>query len=94
MVYDIQPRLTNKACLVCYGSSIYPRGISIWAKIVKWFSVFLLDMIADSQILEILKYDVTNAFIQVYTKERIFTRYGPEFRYRVLNQSQNIAREW
>ena len=36
-------------------------------------------MIADLQPLEVLQSDIINDFIQAHTKEKIFTKCGPEF---------------
>ena len=79
LVYDIKPDLTYKARLVCDGSRVDPRGLSTRATVVKGISVRLLDLIADSQNLQVLCGDIGNAFIQANTKEKIYTRCGPEF---------------
>ena len=71
--------MTTKARLVVYGSLVDPRGLSTWATVVKLISVILLDVIANSQHIKILKEDIENAFIQDHTKEQIYTRYGPKF---------------
>ena len=46
---------------------------------MKTISVRLLDLIADAQGHEVLCGDIGNAFVQAYTKEKIYTRVGPEF---------------
>ena len=48
----------------------------------KGVSVCLLDLIADSQNLQVLCGDIGNVFIHANTKEKIYTRCGPEFRER------------
>ena len=78
-MYDIKLDLTYKARLVCDGSRVDPRGLSTLATVVKGISVRLLDLIADSQNLQVLCGDIGNAFIQANTKEKIYTRCGPEF---------------
>ena len=78
-MYDIKPDLTYKARLVCDGSRVDPRGLSTRATVVKGISVRLLDLIADSQNLQVLCGDIGNAFIQANTKEKIYTRCDPEF---------------
>ena len=78
-VYDIKPDLRYKARLVCDGSRVDPRGLSTRATVVKGISVRLLDIIADSQNLDVLCGDIGNAFIQANTKEKIYTRCGSEF---------------
>ena len=46
---------------------------------MKSISVRLLDLIADALGLQVLCGDIGNAFIQAMTKEKIYTRAGPEF---------------
>ena len=53
--------------------------VSTRATVVKGISVHLLDLIAESQGLEFLCGDIGNAFIQAFTKEKVFTWCGPEF---------------
>ena len=68
-----------KARLVCDDSRVDPKGLSTRATVVKNVSVRLLDVIADSQNLNVLCGDIGNAFIQAQTKENIYTRCGNEF---------------
>ena len=79
-MYDIKPDLRFKACLVCDGSRVDPRGLSTRATVVKVISVCLLDLIADAHNLDVIVGDIGNAFIQAKTKEKIYTRCGKEFR--------------
>jgi hypothetical protein len=79
LVYDIKADLRYKARLVCNGCRVDPRGLSTRATVVKGISVRLLDLIAESQGLEVLCGDIGNAFIQAFTKEKVYTRCGPEF---------------
>jgi len=65
--------------LVCNGCRVNPRGLSTCTTVVKGILVCLLDLIAESQGLEVLCGDIGNAFIQALTKEKVFTRCGPEF---------------
>ena len=62
-------------------SKANPRGLSTRATVVKGILVCLLDLIAELQGLdEALCGDIGNAFIQVFTKEKVFTRCGgPKF---------------
>ena len=53
--------------------------LSTRATVVKSISVRLLDLIADANGLQVLCGDIGNAFIQAMTKEKIYTRVGPEF---------------
>ena len=79
LLYNDKPDLTPKARLVCDGSQVDPRDLSTRATLVKGISVRLLYIIADSQNLKALTGDIGNAFIQAHTKEKIYTRCGPEF---------------
>ena len=79
LVYDVKPDLRYKARLVINGMHVDPRGLSTRATVVKGVSVRLLDIIADHQNLEVMCGDIGNAFIQAYTKEKVYTRCGPEF---------------
>ena len=79
MIYDIKPDLMFKARIVCDGSQVDPQGLNTRATVVKTVSVRLLDLIADAQGLELLCGDISNAFIQAHTKEKIYTRVGTEF---------------
>ena len=79
MIYSVKPDLTHKAILTCGGSRIDSRGLSTRVIVVKGVSVRLLDLIADSQNLKFLRGDIGNVFIQTYIKEKLFTKFGPEF---------------
>ena len=78
-VYDIKSDLRYKARLVCDGNQVDPRGMSTRATVVKAVFARLLDLIANAQGLKVLCGDIGNAFIQVTTNEKIFTRVDNEF---------------
>ena len=69
-MYDIKPDMTYKARLVSDGSRVDPHGLSTRAIVVKFISVRLLNLIADSQDLQDLCGEIVNAFIQANTKEK------------------------
>jgi hypothetical protein len=54
-------------------------GLSSRSTVVKGVSVRLLDVIAHRDNLKILCGDVGNAFVNATTKERVYSRAGPEF---------------
>ena len=54
-------------------------SLSTRATVVKGISVRLLDVIAHHHGLKMLCSDVGNAFINAYTKEKVWERAGPEF---------------
>ena len=62
-MYDIKPDIPYKAHLVCDGSCVDPRGLSTRATVLKSVSVHLLDLIVDSQDLQVMGGDIGNAFI-------------------------------
>ena len=53
--------------------------MSTRSTVVKTVSVRLLDLIAYAQGLKVICGDISNAFIQATTNEKIFTRVGKEF---------------
>ena len=79
MVYDVEPDLTHKARLFCNGSRVDPKDLSTQSTVFKGVYVCLLDIITDFQNLEVMTGDICNAFIQAHTKEKIYTKCGPEF---------------
>ena len=68
-----------KARLVYDGSKVDPRGLSTRVTAVKGVYVRPLNLTADSKNLKVLQGDIGNAFIKEHTKEKIFTKCGPEF---------------
>ena len=78
-MYKVKTDLCQKVRLVCDGSQVNPKGLSTWATVVKVISVHPLDIIADSQDLQVMCGDICNAFIQANTKEKVYTWVGKEF---------------
>ena len=78
-VYEVKTDLRQKARLVAKSSMSDAKGLLTWATIVQGIPVRLLHLIADTQGLKVLCGDIGNAFIQVNTKEQIYTRVGKEF---------------
>ena len=78
-VYAVKNDLTYKARLVCDGSRVDLRGLDTRATVVKTLSVRLLNIIADAWNKQVLTGDIGNAFIQLDTKEKIFTKFVNEF---------------
>ena len=73
-MYDVKPDLQFKVCLMCEGSRVDLKGISTRAIVVKGISVRLLELITDTQNLDVLVGDIDNAFTQAKTKEKMYTR--------------------
>ena len=79
LVYAVKVDLRKKAQLVCDGSRVDPRGLTTRATVVKGISVCLLDLIASHWNKKILTGDIGNTFVQSTTKEKVYTKLGPEF---------------
>ena len=78
-VYEVKTDLHQKARLVCDSLQVDPKGLSTRATIVKGISVCLLDIIADSQDLQVMCGDIDNTFMKANTKEKVCTCIGKEF---------------
>ncbi len=79
MIFDVKPDLRRKARLVAGGHLIDARGHSSYSSVVRLDSIRLLNVIAKAQGLKVLAGDVGNAYLNADTKEKVFTRCGPEF---------------
>ena len=79
LVYAVKQDLRKKARLVVDGSRVDPGALNTRATVVRGISVRLLDVIAHHWGKSILAGDIGNAFVQSKTKERVFTKLGPEF---------------
>ena len=79
MVFDVKSDLRRKARLVVGGHVIDASHLNSYASVVKGQSVRLLQVIADANGLDCLCGDVSNAFVNAYTNEKIYCRAGPEF---------------
>ena len=78
-VYTVKNDFTYKARLVCDGSQVDPRGLDTCATVIKSISVRLLDLIAHTWNKQIITGDISNAFVQFDTKEKIYTQLGSKF---------------
>jgi hypothetical protein len=64
---------------VC-GGHVIKTDLNTYASTVKSLtSVQLINLIATANKLEVLCGDVGNAFVNAYTREKVFTTAGPEF---------------
>ena len=90
LIFEVKPDLTRKARLVIMGNVVDPRGLATRATVVKGISVRLLSLIAHRDGLTELCGDIGKAFIQADTKEKIYTRCGPEFG-KIVAKSPNIG---
>ena len=79
MVFAVKSDLRRKARLVVGGHVVDASGHDTRSTVVKGISVRLLHLIADRDKLNVLCGDVGNAFINAPTKEKVYSRAGPEF---------------
>ena len=80
MIFDVKKEdLRRKARLVAGGHVINSTMFESYSSVVQTKSLRLLLTIAINQNLGIITADIGNAFIQAETKEKIWTRCGPEF---------------
>lgn len=79
MVYAVKQDLCKKAQLVCDGSRVDPRTLNTQATVVRGISVRLLDVITHHWKKCVIAGDISNAFVQSPTEERVFTRLGDDF---------------
>ena len=80
MIFDIKKEdLRRKARLVAGGHVINSSMFESYSSVVQTKSLRLLMTIALANGLKIITADIGNAFIQACTKEKIYSRCGPEF---------------
>lgn len=80
LIFELKEDLRSKARLVIQGFKVNPRILMTKASMVKGISVRLLDVIAHRDNLINFCGDISNAFLQAPTKEKVFTTCdGPEW---------------
>jgi len=79
LVFDVKTCGKRKARMVAGGHVTDASGVNTASSTVEPLSVRLLHLIRDKENLEVLCGDISQAFIQAYTKEKVFVRCGPEF---------------
>jgi hypothetical protein len=80
MKFDIKMDLRRKVHLVA-GDGHVTRDIEgdNYSGVVKMDSVRLTFLLADLNKMDLLMADVSNAYLNAYTNEKIYTKCGPEF---------------
>jgi hypothetical protein len=73
MVFDVKLDLVRKAWFVAGGHQTDPPKESVYSSIISRDSVHLAFTIAELNDLEILSADVQNAYLNMPTKEKIYT---------------------
>ena len=80
MIFDIKKEdFRRKAILVAGGHVVNSSMFESYSSVVQTMSLRLLQTIALSEGLKIVTTDIGNAFIQAFTKEKIWSRCGNEF---------------
>jgi len=78
-VYDVKADGTRKARLVADGHLTPDPGKSTYSSVVSLRGVRIVIFIAEMNGLEVWVTDIGNAYIQSYTKEKLYVIAGPEF---------------
>jgi hypothetical protein len=79
VIFEVKQDLRRKARLVAGGHLIDVLNHDVYSSTVKGISVRILHVIAHQQKLDQLCGDVTNAFVNAYTNEKVYARAGLEF---------------
>jgi hypothetical protein len=79
IIFDVKQDLRRKARLVAGGHLVDPMDHSVYSLTVKGISVKLLHVIAHKAKLEQLCGDVSLAFVNAFTLEKVYAIVGPEF---------------
>ena len=79
MIFDVKHDLRRKARLVIGGHMVDATGQPIYSSAVQLASVRLLNVIAKAHGLKCIAGDVGNAYLNAYTKEKVYVICGPEF---------------
>ena len=79
MIFDEKMDFTQKCRLVAGGHMTNPPTIMTYSSVVSRDSVRIAFLNAALNDLDILAAAVSNAYIKATTKEKVYTRAGPEF---------------
>jgi trans-2-enoyl-CoA reductase len=79
MKFDIKMDLRRKAKLVAEGHVTKDIEGDNYSGIIKMDSIRLIFLLADLNKMDLLMADVSNAYLNAYTNEKIYTKCGPEF---------------
>ena len=79
MVFDVKQDGRRKSRLIAGGHLIDVVDHNLYSSTVKGLSVRLLHVIAHKQKLEQLQGDIGNAYVNAYTKEKVYTKAGQTF---------------
>ena len=79
MIMNVKQDLRHKCRLVAGGNLINALDHDIYSTTVKFISVKLLQVIAHKAKLEIMCGDIVNAYVNAYTKEKVYAISGDGF---------------
>eukprot|EP00957_Ditylum_brightwellii_P059920 4549283-Ditylum_brightwellii.AAC.1 len=79
MIFDIKQDLHQKTHLVAGGHLMDVLDNEVYSSTVKGISVKLLHVITCSEKLDVLCSDIGNAYVNVYTTEKVYVKAGLEF---------------
>jgi hypothetical protein len=78
MVFDVKVDFTRKACFMNGGHMTEPPAAIIYSSMVARHSIRLAFLIAALYDLDILAADISNAYLNTFTKEKVHTTCGLE----------------
>jgi hypothetical protein len=79
MIFDVKSDSRRKARLVVGGHKVDAKDNTSYSSVVRLDSIKLLNVIAKAQNLKVLAGDVRNAYLNAYTKEKVYCICRPEF---------------
>ena len=78
-VFDVKATLQRKARLVAGGHMTAPPKDSVYSGVVSLRSLRLICFLAELNNLQLMAADIGNAYLEAYTKEKVYCVAGPEF---------------
>ena len=79
MIFEVKRDLTRKARMVIGGHVTDPSEYDSYAATIRTENIRLIIYIIVIGLLSVLSVDVATAYLNSFTRERIYTRCGPEF---------------
>ena len=79
IIFDVKVDLRRKVRLVIGGHVVNSTGHEVYASTMKYVSARILMTIAAVNNLEVMTWDIGNAYLNAKTEEKFYTRAGPEF---------------
>jgi hypothetical protein len=79
LVFDVKTTLQRKARLVAGGHMTEPPKESVYSGVVSLRILRLICFLAELNHLELMSAHIGNAYLEAYTKEKIYCVAGPEF---------------